>query len=1151
MATVTSDGGSDSDMDLAAADGDAVDRDSTDSTTTGSGTGSGELELDNFSAEDGIAGQTGSGSDVVTFSSTIADDGEVIALYDFGDDQIVQVTLMSDEDAIMTFGGADFTGHGALNEAQMTALDDLISTDPGGILAHVPMALGCEISSSEATNETDAQRAALVMPWQMLIKYSTDYPTVQSLESEGSCRYLFNEDDWLSGPRDEDVFAGYQRPGGLMLSTSDIVPFVIGFFPFDEVGAVDPDEFKGHGGRPCGALCPGTCGPDCEPAACSTRFEWECLLDADGNNIGDKKLIKIWRCGSHQGCRDHDSCYDGCNILNGCGSWGAATCRRACDTACIAEQGYNNCVNWMNGNPPYDEFNTYRHTIIDSQTDHAMCPVPIDCEVSEWDEWSECDATCGGGTQYRSRTATTQAEHGGEECPELSEMRECNTDDCSVDCEVSEWTEWDECDAVCDGGSQNRYRSVTAAREGVGASCPELTQTQACNEDPCGPPDVDCVMTSWGDWDDCSALCGGGSQSRYRFVSVSATGEGKSCPTTTSETQDCNMDTCPEPDPVDCELGDWSEWSTCDAECDGGSQSRYRSVLVEPVFGGSSCEDLYEEQQCNVAACNQPVDCVMTDWSNWSTCSAECDGGSQVRWRSVSVFPENGGLACDPTQESQDCNTDACADPEPVDCIPGDWSDWSSCSTECGGGIQFRQRDVSTPAAHGGADCIDLFEEQVCNEDDCPEPDPIDCVEGVWSDWSSCSAECGGGTQFRQRDVLTYPEHGGIECEDLQQTQDCNSDECTGAIPVNCEVGEWGEWSTCSAECDGGFRSRSREITVPAENGGADCPSLWKEEGCNEDACPDPDPIDCVMDDWGDWSTCSADCDGGMQYRTRDISIYPEHGGTPCGEVQEVQECNQETCVPDPVDCVAGDWSDWSVCSAECDGGYQYRSRDVTTPASDGGTVCDLLYEEQDCNLLSCPDPDPVDCELGDWGEWSLCSAECDGGYQIRTREIVVLPKNGGLDCDILQDWMPCNEHACTDDCGDSCGSEEFCRAGSCYPLDLCAGTCTTGETCEEGVCFCDAVNYENDENCGCNGPCGVDEYCSAGICMIEMIDACGGICDSDEMCDSTAGCVCDPVYANDDANCGCNGPCGDGEVCLEAACCDTTDTTSDCYIAP
>ena len=51
---------------------------------------------------------------------------------------------------------------------------------------------------------------------------------------------------------------------------------------------------------------------------------------------------------------------------------------------------------------------------------------------------------------------------------------------------------------------------------------------------------------------------------------------------------------------------------------------------------------------------------------------------------------------------------------------------------------------------------------------------------------------------------------------------------------------DFGDWSECSAECDGGTQTRSRTCTNPAPaNGGADCVGDSTESReCNTQGCP-------------------------------------------------------------------------------------------------------------------------------------------------------------------------------------------------------------------------------------------------------------------------------------------------------------------------
>lgn len=54
----------------------------------------------------------------------------------------------------------------------------------------------------------------------------------------------------------------------------------------------------------------------------------------------------------------------------------------------------------------------------------------IDCTVSEWGIWSECDVACGTGIMTRTRTILKEPENGGKHCPSLVQKRGCQGTKC-------------------------------------------------------------------------------------------------------------------------------------------------------------------------------------------------------------------------------------------------------------------------------------------------------------------------------------------------------------------------------------------------------------------------------------------------------------------------------------------------------------------------------------------------------------------------------------------------------------------------------------------------------------------------------------------------------------------------------------------------
>eukprot|EP00435_Cladocopium_sp_Y103_P011751 s2316_g3.t1 len=730
---------------------------------------------------------------------------------------------------------------------------------------------------------------------------------------------------------------------------------------------------------------------------------------------------------------------------------------------------------------------------------------PQDCEYADWEKWSECSESCGGGSKSRTRDVKQEGENGGTECKD-SEKKQTQERTAFRQCCLQDWSK---CTPDC-SGKRSRFRTIIQAAKYGGEACGDAKEDESC--------DGVCTDCEYQD----------GNMTRQRSIKTPPSNGGAACGAQ-NETKACS-NFC-----MNCRWDDWSPWTNCSSTCAGGKTNRSRDqTLVMPKAAASTAagalleaEPVVETATAATAAAakaekvygfelkvNKMCDKAHQDAKSLSLskakeqCQADancfglfdagCDG-KEVAFCSSGFVQQPQNASCTYTKKALDRRADS---PTGTDWhglarTGTDWHGLARTGTDWHGLARtYRVKDLSPRIAtqllvRGTASTVtgasgrpaSLSARAIRAVPERPRLRPRDCgcdvtfyrvlyllylakirsvpfqvQEAVqrakacgnfcmncqvteWTDWTSCSKSCDGGSSKRTRNEMyvSSPNSTGLSLLELSIAAwgyekklnfRCNKGSLgadTGKSPAeaealcsaddNCEAlydeGCHGVLQVCKKgatfededgsciyskkeigkgkPCDGNISQIAKsltgpsgpsashsamahrqdrvKVTAPSAFGGSPCGKLNQSKACSN-VCEE-----CKWSHWSAWAPCSKTCSGrGVQNRTRFIAVAAVGEGVKncSGDASQMQGCNLEEC---PSDCQYEDWDSWSTCKPFCKGSRK-RTRTVRAEPTFGGAACSNLSQTEDRSNIC------TDCVWSVWTKWSPCSTTCGAGSQ-------------------------------------------------------------------------------------------------------------------------------------------------------------------------
>nr|XP_040563791.1 uncharacterized protein LOC121114036 isoform X4 [Lepeophtheirus salmonis] len=593
----------------------------------------------------------------------------------------------------------------------------------------------------------------------------------------------------------------------------------------------------------------------------------------------------------------------------------------------------------------------------------------VDCLWSSYGQWSRCSVSCGTGTQQRKRMILQPSTNGGKSCRgDAIESRQCNAGaTCPVNCEWSNFGQWSSCSATCGGGRQTRRRNIRRRASGSGRPClGEKAETRSCSTNPCS---ISCGWSDFTPWSVCSATCGPATQRRFRTVIQQPSAGGESCnpndafmtrdcvdqepcPTTTTTTT-TTPTTTPEPSTTtptptlspndilastrNMSFADLlfqgfgakteSRHSSSNSDIDNSISSSFSTIptsspLYTTLFPSSTTTTTITTTTTTTSTTTTTPTSTTTTSTTTTTTTTNTPIDNEV----------NAALKDQPIPDDDlsTTNHSRSSIKRVQDCEWSDYDTWSVCSKPCGVGVQYRNRSIVHPSRNGGNECPGrAFQSRICNRHTCGSDQ---CCERVivkangnakldqslyLGAYNKISDSYNGRFAYEregreqlyiyffksQADSLNLwvigPELGQFIAGIRNDGQETCIHKTAQEWKYASRAGVWkdddptlavecfnGETTTTTNSNFGNRQQISRRTTVSTTT--TTQLSIIRNR---------PEGVNCEWSQYGEWSPCSKSCGRGIQFRTRRVAVTPKNGGSNCvGSNKDTRSCNVKSC---------------------------------------------------------------------------------------------------------------------------------------------------------------------------------------------------------------------------------------------------------------